>query len=79
MLGLTAFLAVVWKFIVQLDKLYTDDFWLAVFGKEPLNDLGVSGLKMLVLYVIGAVIWWLTTLFLLQIGKVWGKRFGVES
>jgi hypothetical protein len=65
LLALTALLAVVWKFLVQLDKVYDDGFWRALFGQHPLHELGSRGLIMLVLYAPGAIGWWIVTALLL--------------
>jgi hypothetical protein len=79
LVGLTSLLATIWKLLIQLDKLYSDDFWRTVFGHDPVNKLGQNGFLLLILYVLGAGVWWVVTVLLLEMGKIWGRRVGLQS
>ena len=74
--ALTFVLLTVWKGISVLDGVYTVDFWMAVYGADPIADLKVSGLVLLLFYLAGALVWWVVTIFLIRLGKVWMRRLG---
>jgi hypothetical protein len=71
---LTAWLAIIWKMLIEMDKAYGGDFWRAVFGRDPIRALGPNGLMLLALYAVGAAIWWGVTAGLVAIGKIWIGR-----
>jgi hypothetical protein len=73
-LSLTAYLAVVWKWLAALEKLYPDTFWRAVFGPDPIRELGPAGFVLLAFYVAGAAVWGMVTIGLAAIGKAWADR-----
>ncbi|HEX8902576.1 hypothetical protein [Vitreimonas sp.] len=74
----TSLLAIFWKLLLELDKLFSKEFWLAVFGPTPLEDLGPNGLILLAFYAVGAVIWWMVTSVLLWAGRQWVQRVGLS-
>ncbi|NJO24320.1 MAG: hypothetical protein HC868_17150 [Sphingomonadales bacterium] len=47
---MTAILLVFWKMLTEIGALYPSAFWLAVFGPDPVRDLGPHGAIMLALY-----------------------------
>lgn len=73
----TVLLASISKMLLELDKLFSNDFWLAVLGGTPIEDLGPNGLIMLVVYIAGAVLWWMVTALLLKVSQIWLQRFGL--
>ena len=75
LLSLTAYLALVLKWLSSLEKLYPDAFWLAVFGPDPVRQLGSAGFALLAFYVAGAAVWGIVTLGLAALVKVWAGRF----
>lgn len=74
LLSLTAYLAVVVKWLTTLEKVYPDTFWTAVFGPDPIGALGPAGLLLLAFYVAGAFALITATAGLAAAGKVWKDR-----
>ena len=74
---LTLFFLIVWKGVSVLDGVFTADFWMAVYGADPVTDLQVSGFLLLLFYLVGALVWWVVTIYLVRLGKVWMRRLGL--